>query len=103
MIEELGWINQTIDICSVRSRYEEESDLFGSIGIQRLHYCYADGNLKIISGALVAMKGGQSNNLYYYIGNTIIGSAATTLSEEHKNVEVTKLWHMLVRNIYKFW
>ena len=53
-----------------------------------------DGVMKIISGALVIMKGiRKSNNLYYYHGSTIIGTAAVTSSDDQE-FEVAKLWHM---------
>ena len=52
-----------------------------------------DGGLKATSGALVVMRGIRRNNLYYYQGSTVIGTAATA-SGEDKESEATKLWHM---------
>ncbi|KAL5776174.1 hypothetical protein ACOSP7_009100 [Xanthoceras sorbifolium] len=53
-----------------------------------------NGILKVTSGALVAMKGVRKNSLYYYLGSTVIGTAAAAVSEEEKDSEITKLWHM---------
>lgn len=52
-----------------------------------------NGVLKVISGALVVMKGTRKNNLYYFQGNTMVGVVAA-VSEANKEVEMTKLWHM---------
>lgn len=53
-----------------------------------------DGVMKIISGALVVMKGVRKNNrLYHYQGTTIIGTAAVASSDEQES-EAAKLWHM---------
>ena len=52
-----------------------------------------DGVLKVTSGALLTMKGVRRNNLYYYQGSTIIGSAAA-VSGGNNLGETTKLWHM---------
>lgn len=50
--------------------------------------------LKVISGTLVEMKGIRKNSLCYYQGSTIIASAVTTVSDEYKDLEITKLCHM---------
>lgn len=47
--------------------------------------------LKVISETLLAMKGVRKNNLYHYQGNIIIGSAATSVSEEDKDLKITKV------------
>ena len=53
-----------------------------------------NGVMKILSSALVVMKGiRKNNNKYYYQGSTVIGVAAVT-SRHEKEVEATKLWHM---------
>ncbi|KAI4347993.1 hypothetical protein L6164_008758 [Bauhinia variegata] len=52
-----------------------------------------NGILKVISGALVVMKGVRKNNLYHYQGSTTVGIAATAV-EADKEAEMTKLWHM---------
>lgn len=49
--------------------------------------------LKVISGTFVAVKGIRKNNLYYYQGSTITGSAVTTVSDEDKDLKITKLCH----------
>ena len=52
-----------------------------------------NGILKVVSGALVVMKGIRRNNLYLYQGSTTIGTT-TTVSEADKVVEMSRLWHM---------
>ncbi|KAI4332242.1 hypothetical protein L6164_017166 [Bauhinia variegata] len=52
-----------------------------------------NGILKVISGALVVMKGVKKNNLYHYQGSTAVGIAAAAV-EADKEAEMTKLWHM---------
>lgn len=55
--------------------------------------------LKVISGTLVAMKGIRKNNLYYYQRSTIIGSVVTIVSDEDKDLEITKLSHMRLEHV----
>ncbi|KAL5850870.1 hypothetical protein ACOSQ4_008883 [Xanthoceras sorbifolium] len=52
-----------------------------------------DGILKITSGALVMLKGTRKNNLYYYDGSTIVGTAAVATLDDEES-DVTRLWHM---------
>ena len=52
-----------------------------------------NGILKVVSGALVVMKGIRRNNLYLYQCSTVAGTAAA-VSEADKLVEMSKLWHM---------
>ena len=52
-----------------------------------------NGILKVVSGALVVMKGIRRNNLYLYQGNTTVGTAAA-VSEADKVAEMSRLWHM---------
>ena len=53
-----------------------------------------NGVMRICSGALVVMKAiRRNNNMYHYQGSTVIGTAATTSNDE-KEAEMTKLWHM---------
>ncbi|KAH9805146.1 hypothetical protein KPL71_002341 [Citrus sinensis] len=52
-----------------------------------------DGLLKVVAGALTIMKGTRRNNLYYFQGSTVIGSAST-VSGKDADSEATKLWHM---------
>ena len=54
-----------------------------------------DGIMRIISGALVIMKEIQKrNNVYYFLGSTIIRTAAVAASTNDKELEATRLWHM---------
>ena len=51
-----------------------------------------NGVMKVISGALVLMKGIQKkNNLYYYQGNAVIERTSTVASDDNKDIKVTKL------------
>ena len=52
-----------------------------------------NGILKVVSGALVVMKGIRRNNLYLYQGSTAVGTTAA-VSEADKVAEMSKLWHM---------
>ncbi|KAH9800324.1 hypothetical protein KPL71_000620 [Citrus sinensis] len=52
-----------------------------------------DGLLKVVAGALTVMKGTRRNNLYYFQGSTVIGSASI-VSGKDADLEATKLWHM---------
>ena len=52
-----------------------------------------NGILKVVSGALVVMKGIRRNNLYLYQGSTAVGTAAA-VSEANKVAEMSRLWHM---------
>ena len=52
-----------------------------------------NGILKVVSGALVVMKGIRRNNLYLYQGSTAVGTAAA-VSEVDKVAEMSRLWHM---------
>ena len=49
--------------------------------------------LKVVSGALVVMKGIKRNNLYLYQGSTAVGTVAA-VSEANKVAEMSRLWHM---------
>ena len=52
-----------------------------------------NGILKVVSGALVVMKGIKRNNLYLYQGSTAVGTTAA-VSKADKVVEMSRLWHM---------
>ena len=52
-----------------------------------------NGILKVVSRALVVMKGIRRNNLYLYQGSTVVGTAAA-VSEADKVAEMSRLWHM---------
>ena len=41
-----------------------------------------DGLLKVVVGALTVMKGTRINNLYYFQGSTVIGSASTVSGKD---------------------
>ena len=52
-----------------------------------------DGVMRVVSGALVVMKGTRKNNLYYYNGSTVTESAAV-VSEKDVDSDMIRLWHM---------
>ena len=52
-----------------------------------------NGILKVVSRALVVMKGIKRNNLYLYQGSTVVGTAAA-VSEVDKVAEMSRLWYM---------
>ena len=52
-----------------------------------------NGILKVVSGALVVMKGIRRNNMYLFQGSTVAGTS-TAVSEAYKVVVMSKLWHM---------
>ena len=52
-----------------------------------------NGILKVVSEALVVMKGIRRSNLYLCQGSTSVGTIATVL-EVDKVAEMSKLWHM---------
>ena len=55
------------------------------------------GIMRIISGALVIMKGiRKRNNMYYFLGSTIIGTAAVAASTDDQGAEATRLWHIFL-------
>lgn len=51
-----------------------------------------DRILKVLKGAMVAMKGIRSNGLYLLRGNIVVGGVAMASSEEEKHN--TRLWNM---------
>ena len=52
-----------------------------------------NGILKVVSGALVVMKGIRRNNLHLYQGSTAVWTTAA-VSEADKVAEMSRLWHM---------
>ena len=52
-----------------------------------------NGILKVVSGALVVMKGIRRNNPYLYQGSTTVGTAVAVLEAE-KVAKMSKLWDM---------
>ena len=62
----------------------------GTLELKGFTIILQNGILKVISGALVVMKGIRRNNLYLYQGSTIVGTAAT-VSEEDKVAEMSRL------------
>ena len=64
----------------------------GALESKGLVVIIRDGVLKVISGALMVMKGIRRNNLHYYNGSTMIG-VVTIVSGSDKDEEITSLWH----------
>uniref|UniRef100_A0A803NN06 GAG-pre-integrase domain-containing protein n=1 Tax=Cannabis sativa TaxID=3483 RepID=A0A803NN06_CANSA len=53
-----------------------------------------DGNLKVVRGTFVAMKGAQKANLYFLDGSTVTGRATVSSGSEEKTSNSSCLWHM---------
>ena len=49
-----------------------------------------NGILKVVSGALMVMKGIRRNNLYLYQGSTVVGTAVA-VTEGNKVAEMSRL------------
>ncbi|GMP62704.1 hypothetical protein CsSME_00024701 [Camellia sinensis var. sinensis] len=59
------------------------------------------GVLKVVRGALVAMKGTRQGNLYFLDGSTVTGRVAvsTSSSSEDDASDTSKLWHMRLGHV----
>ena len=66
---------------------------FGTLESKGFIIIVQNGILKVVSGALVVMKGIRRNNLYLYQGSTTVGTT-TTVSEADKVAEMSRLWHI---------
>ena len=67
----------------------------GLLELKGLEVRAKDGIMRIISGALVIMKGiRKRNNVYYFLGSTIVRIAAVAASTDDQGAEATRLWHM---------
>ena len=67
----------------------------GTIELKGFEVREKDGIMRIISSALVIMKGiWKRNNVYYFLGSTIIGTAAVAASIDDQGAEATRLLHM---------
>ncbi|GMP51093.1 hypothetical protein CsSME_00017460 [Camellia sinensis var. sinensis] len=57
------------------------------------------GVLKVVRGALVAMKGTRQGNLYFLDGSTVTGRVAVSTSSEDDASDTSKLWHMRLGHV----
>ena len=64
----------------------------GALESKGLVVIIRDGVLKVISGALMVIKGTRRNNLYYYNGSTMTG-VVTTVFGSDKNSKIPSLLH----------
>ncbi|KAE8671810.1 ABC transporter B family member 7 [Hibiscus syriacus] len=72
----------------------------GTLESKGLELRAKDGIMRVISGTLVIMKGIQKrNNVYYFLGSTIIGTAAVAASTDEQESEATRLWHMRLGHV----
>ncbi|KAE8695371.1 hypothetical protein F3Y22_tig00110718pilonHSYRG00113 [Hibiscus syriacus] len=63
----------------------------GTLESKGLEVRAKDGIMRIISGALVIMKGiRKRNNVYYFLGSTIVGTAAVAASTDEQESEATR-------------
>ena len=70
-----------------------------SLGVpesKRLTITLRDELLKVVVGALAVMKGIRRNNLYYFQGSTVIGSASIVSG---KDADKGKVWDILVKKL----
>ena len=65
----------------------------GTLESKGFNIIMQNGILKVVSRALVVMKGIRRNNLYLYQGSTALGTAAA-VTEADKVAEMSSLWHM---------
>ncbi|CAA0828820.1 Unknown protein, partial [Striga hermonthica] len=65
----------------------------GALESKGLVVTLRDGVMKATSGSLVVMKDIRRNNLYYYEGDTVVGTV-TVADSTNKESEAVKLWHM---------
>lgn len=49
--------------------------------------------LKVMLDKIMVMKGTRKNNSYYFQSSMIVGSTITTTNDD-KELETTRLWHM---------
>ena len=64
----------------------------GTLESKGLKVTAENGVMKVISGALILMKGiRKKNNVYYYQGNAVIGTTTIVASDNDRDTEVTKL------------
>ena len=75
------------------SKLEKNLISLGTLESKGFTIILQNGILKVVSGALVVMKGIRRNNLYLYQGSTAVGTAAA-VSEANKVAEMSRLWHM---------
>ncbi|KAE8661311.1 hypothetical protein F3Y22_tig00113726pilonHSYRG00149 [Hibiscus syriacus] len=72
----------------------------GTLESKGLEVRAKDGIMRIISGALVIMKGIQKrNNVYYFLGSKIVGTTAVAASTDEHESEAARLWHMRLGHI----
>ena len=75
------------------SKLEKNLISLGTLESKGFTIIMHNGILKVVSGALVMMKGIRRNNLYLYQGSTSVGTIAV-VSEVNKVAEMSRLWHM---------
>lgn len=66
----------------------------GSLEAKGYKLIAQDGILKVVSGAMVLLKGTRRKNLYFLQGNTITGDVSISDAEAKKARETTRIWHM---------
>ena len=75
------------------SKLEKNLISLGTLESRGFAIIMKNGTLKVVSGALVMMKGIRRNNLYLYQGSTLVGTIVA-VSEVDKVAEMSRLWHM---------
>ncbi|KAI9164694.1 hypothetical protein LWI28_000363 [Acer negundo] len=57
------------------------------------------GVLKVVRGALLAMKGTRQRNLYFLDGYTVTGRATVSSSSDDEASDTSRLWHMRLGHV----
>ena len=57
------------------------------------------GVLKVVRGALLAMKGTQRGNLYFLDGHTVMERASACTSSSDDSSDTSRLWHMRLGHV----
>ncbi|KAE8703256.1 DEAD-box ATP-dependent RNA helicase 57 [Hibiscus syriacus] len=72
----------------------------GTLESKGLEVRAKDGIMRIIFGALAIMKGTRKrNNVYYFLGSTIVRTTAVAASTDEQKSEATRLWHMRLGHV----
>ncbi|KAE8713420.1 hypothetical protein F3Y22_tig00110210pilonHSYRG00105 [Hibiscus syriacus] len=69
-------------------------------GFKRFRSGAKDGIMEIISLCTGDNEGNpKRNNVYYFLGSTIVGTAAVAASTDEQESEATRLWHMRLGHV----
>ena len=92
-----GSTKMLIDVWYI-PKFEKNLISLGTLESNDFTIIMHNGILKVVSGALVVMKGIRKNKLYVYQGSTL-GSTIVAISEADKEAKMSKLWHMRLGHV----